>query len=98
MYVERMMKEFLIVRSSNNFDDILKDPNLKKKFSAIMQFNNSLIVQLDEDDSIVSYMVLKYGEDIVDLTSVIPDRTPVPGKDYTIIKKEVQVRFTMQVN
>ena len=92
------MKEFLIVRASNNFDDILKDPNLKKKFSAIMQYNNSLLVQLDEDDSIISYMLLKYGEDIVDLTGVIPDRTPVAGKDYTIQRKDVKVRVTKTVD
>lgn len=92
------MKEFLIVRSSNNFDDILKDPNLKKKFSAIMQYNNSLLIQLSEDDSAVSYMLLKYGDDIVDLTSVIPDRTPVPGKDYTVQRKDVKVRFSAQIN
>jgi len=92
------MKEFLIVRASNNFDDILKDPNLKKKFSAIMQYNNSLLVQLDEDDSIISYMLLKYGEDIVDLTGVIPDRTPVAGKDYTVQRRDVKVRVTKTVN
>lgn len=92
------MKEFLIVRSSNNFDDILKDPNLKKKFSAIMQYDNSLLIQLSEDDSAVSYMLLKYGDDIVDLTSVIPDRTPVPGKDYTVQRRDVKVRATVRVN
>ena len=92
------MKEFLIVRSSNNFDDILKDPNLKKKFSAIMQYDNSLLIQLSEDDSAVSYMLLKYGDDIVDLTSVIPDRTPVPGKDYTVQRRDVKVRATLRVN
>lgn len=92
------MKEFLIVRASNNFDDVLKDPNLKKKFSAIMQYNNSLLVQLDEDDSIISYMLLKYGEDIVDLTGVIPDRTPIAGKDYTIQRKDVKVRVTKTVD
>jgi hypothetical protein len=92
------MKEFLIVRASNNFDDILKDPNLKKKFSAIMQYNNSLLVQLDEDDSAVSYMMLKYGEDIIDLNSAIPDRTPIAGKDYTVQRKDVKVRFSAQIN
>ena len=92
------MKEFLIVRSSNNFDDILKDPNLKKKFSAIMQYDNSLLIQLSEDDSAVSYMLLKYGDDMVDLTSVIPDRTPVSGKDYTVQRRDVKVRATLRVN
>ena len=92
------MKEFLIVRSSNNFDDILKDPNLKKKFSAIMQYDNSLLIQLSEDDSAVSYMLLKYGDDMVDLTSVFPDRTPVPGKDYTVQRRDVKVRATLRVN
>ena len=92
------MKEFLIVRSSNNFDDILKDPNLKKKFSAIMQYNNALLIQLNDEDSVVSYMLLKYGDDIVDLNGVIPDRTPVPGKDYTVQRKDVKVRATVRVN
>jgi len=92
------MKEFLIVRASNNFDDILKDPNLKKKFSAIMQYNNSLLVQMDEDDSIISYVLLKYGEDIVDLNSAIPDRTPVAGKDYAIQRRDVKVRFSARIN
>lgn len=92
------MKEFVVVRTSNNFDDILKDPNLKKKITAIMQFTNTLIIQLNDDDSVVSYMLLKYGDDMIDMESLVPSRTPVPGKDYTVQRKDVKVRATVKVN
>ena len=77
------MKNIFIYRESNEFDDILKDANLKRKISTTMKFANHLILGFKEDEGVISYFLLKYGDDVVDAADLIADRTPVMYKDYT---------------
>jgi hypothetical protein len=81
------MIHIFIHRESNNFDDILKDVNLKRKILAVIKFTNHLILDFKEDEGVISYLLLKYGDDIRSTSQIIPDRTPVMYRDYTPIKK-----------
>lgn len=78
-------------RESNKFDDILKDPGVKKVYKTKMQFRSHLILGLVEEpgdsSKILSYILLKYGDDIVSMDSIIPDRSPIPYKDYNPERK-----------
>ncbi len=80
------MKNFIFHRELNNFTDILSDSNIKKYIKTKINFDQYLILGFNNYDKevnkITSYIMLKYGEDIVDFTHVIPDRTPIPHKDY----------------
>jgi hypothetical protein len=42
---------------------------------------------LDSDEKIMSYMTIKFGDDMINSSHIIPDRTPIPGKDYIPTKK-----------
>lgn len=77
-------------RESNKFDDVLNDPTLKKQYKTKIQYSENLILGIpDEEDTakLLSYTLLKYGEDMIDFSSIVPDRTPIPNKDYTPIRK-----------
>lgn len=80
------MSYILFHRVSDNFNDILSDKVIKKKIRLKMSFKNYLILGL-EDETSVSYMILKYGDDIVNMSDVLPDRSPKPNIDYTPKKK-----------
>lgn len=75
-------------RESNNFNDILSDPIIKKALRMRITCTNFLIVELDNDKNL-AYMMLKYGDDVVDLAHFIPDRSPIPDKDYTPKRKQL---------
>jgi hypothetical protein len=82
------MKYYWFHRDSTNFKDILSDvaikPIIKHKFS----FDKHLILGfLDIDEKIMSYMTIKYGEDIIEPSHIVPDRTPIPDHDYIPTKK-----------
>lgn len=76
------MKYFTFYRENNKFDDILKDPNIKKIISFKLIWQNHLMIGIKEEDNghNFSYITLKYGDDIK--PSNVTDRTPVPGVDY----------------
>lgn len=83
------MKNLLFYRESNNFEDILSDTNIKKLVKTKITFFQHLILGFDNYnkkdkvfDKTLSYIMLKYGEDLREFTDVIPDRTPIPNKDY----------------
>ena len=82
------MKYYNFYRESNNFDDILNDTNLKIKFK--IQYLQNLILGFgyNPDEKLMAYIVLKYGDDIKNLTDF--DYTPIPYKDYTPIRKSRQ--------
>ena len=85
------MKNFLFYRESNDFTDILTDANIKKQIKCEMTFTNHLILgiaQNKETDKVTSYLMLKYGEDMIDFKHLIPDRTPIPLDDYVPEKKK----------
>lgn len=78
------MKYFIFYRESNNFKDIESDKNFPKKIPVKIQWKNHLMLGFsnykDENDSVFSYITIKYGEDILD--KVCKDYTPIPYVDY----------------
>jgi hypothetical protein len=87
--LEEIMHYLVFRRENNKFDDILKDKNIKPIYKTKIQYYGNLILGFTEDhddtSKILSYIILKYGDDIVTLD--IPDRTPIPHKDYIPKKK-----------
>jgi hypothetical protein len=84
------MKYYTFKRKTNNFSDILKDPGVKKYISTRISWPENLMIGLkyDTPDSVLAYIVLKYGDDIHD--PIHKDFSPIPGKDY-MPKKEPKV-------
>ena len=81
------MKYYNFYRESDNFDDILTDPNLKNKLKFKIRYLQNLIIGFGykPDEKIIAYIMLKYGEDIKSFTDF--DYSPVPYKDYIPIRK-----------
>ena len=82
------MKFITFYRESNNFDDILNDIVIKKKLSIKISWKQHLCVGIvnfdNSNDKILSYITLKFGDEIVD--RVCKDRTPIPNIDYIPIR------------
>ena len=80
------MKYFQFYRESNEFQDILEDPSLKKKIYTKIQWRNYLLIGLANiDDNILSYIEIKYGDSI--RNSLSKDYSPIPYVDYVPIKR-----------
>ena len=83
------MKYYTFYRESNNFDDILKDINLKKVVKHKIRWENYLQIGIDnfqsDIDKIFSYISLKYGDEI--RNSLTKDYSPQPNVDYIPIRK-----------
>lgn len=73
-------------RENNNFNDILSDPVIKKAIRLKIKLYQYLILDL-ADDKNKSYMMIKYGDDVTTMAHIIPDRTPIPNKDYVPKRK-----------
>lgn len=71
-------------RSNNNFDDILNDSSLKKFIDYKITWSNHLLIKFTYvmPNEIKTYINIKYGDDIVDRTQIVPDRTPKMYVDY----------------
>ncbi len=71
-------------RSSNNFDDILTDPLLKRSIRMKLLCANYLFIKIDYKDreKMMSYITIKYGESMINFNHIAKDRTPVINKDY----------------
>jgi hypothetical protein len=83
--VEEMMKFLIFTRENSNFDDILKDLVLKKQYKTKIEYAGNLILGFPEGDKFsktLPYIILKYGDDMKDFHSIVPDRTPIPNIDY----------------
>lgn len=82
------MKYITFYRESNKFADILTDPVIKKLIRYKTTWTRFLIIGLenydDKNDQILSYITLKYGDDMKSET--VPDRSPVPNVDYTPVR------------
>jgi hypothetical protein len=75
------MTTYQFQRESNDFKDILEDPVIKKKIVTNISWKGHLLIKLDDyEKTLDSYIILKYGDDI--RNHLVPDRTPVPFKDY----------------
>jgi len=75
----------IFYRESNNFDDILKDKNIKGYLRTKLKFNEHLIIELDENkkdhNKILSYIGIKYG-DSIKTKPITSDYIPKIGIDY----------------
>ena len=82
------MKYYTFKRESDNFDDILTDINIKSAIKTRMRWKYYLLIGLTENDdkhkNIFGYIVLKYGENIVN--PIERDFTPIPNVDYVPIR------------
>jgi hypothetical protein len=76
------MTYYTFERESNDFKDILSDPTLKKKIVTKITWKGFMMIQLEDyEKKLESYIVLKYGDELR-TGGLVPDRTPVPFKDY----------------
>ena len=74
------MKYITFYRESSDFEDILKDPNLKKIIYEKTKWFQHLTLGIKDDEKIFSYITLKYGDDI--RTNLVKDYSPIPTIDY----------------
>ena len=81
------MKTFIFKRENNNFDDILKDKNIKSAIKETYTFDEHLIVRLEEKPEVLAYITLMFSEEFISIKDLVPDRTPKPYVDYTPRKK-----------
>lgn len=87
------MKYYTFYRESNVFDDIVKDSILKPIIDTKTRWTNHLMLGInDKSEGTLSYMTLKYGDDIVQ--NAHKDFTPVVGVDY--VPKNVKAKFEKQ--
>jgi len=82
------MNEFIFTfkRESGKFDDILKDINIRKHIATKILWKDHLMIGLSSkaDDSTCGYIILKYGEDIVN--PIEKDYSPIPNVDYIQVR------------
>lgn len=81
-----MMKKIMFRRESDNFSDILSDTVVKKYLKYKIKFRCGLIVEVPKDSEVLSYIELKYGDDIVN--NIVPDRSPIINVDYLPKRKK----------
>ena len=79
------MKYITFYRETNDFTDILADTNIKKLIDEKVQWNNHLMLGMQTDDKVFSYITLKYGDSI--RTNIVKDYRPIPNVDYTPIRR-----------
>ena len=80
------MKQIAFHRESDFFEDILEDPTLKGHITLKITWQHGLLIQIaDSDEQLLSYIELKYGENIVKLCK---DRSPISYVDYFPQKPE----------
>jgi hypothetical protein len=78
------MKHYYIYKEDNQFDEILKDPIMKKVIYTKIIWDQHMIIGVpdDIDEGTISYFVLKYGDDIKQPSSLIKSRKPIMNVDY----------------
>ena len=81
------MKTFIFKRENNNFDDILKDKNIKSAIKETYTFDEHLIIRLEEKPEVLAYITLMFSEEFISMKDLVPDRTPKPHIDYVPKKK-----------
>lgn len=83
------MKYFTFYRESNNFDDILKDINLKKLITTKLRWDNYLMIGINKHkkdaEKTFSYITLKYGDEM--RTQLTKDYSPRPHEDYIPVRR-----------
>lgn len=81
------MKTFIFKRENNNFDDVLKDKNIKKYIVENYKFAEHLIIRVEDTPEALTYITLMFSEELVSMQDLIPDRTPKPNIDYVPKRK-----------
>lgn len=76
------MRTYVFQRESNNFDDILKDKNIKKYIVEQYHFTNHLILRVQDTPEVLAYLLLVFGEELITMKSIVPDRSPIMDVDY----------------
>lgn len=74
---------YIFYRENNNFEDILHDSNMIKFFRTKIQWSNHLLISsTNMPDDIPTYIMLKYGDNMIDANKIYLDRKPKPYIDY----------------
>lgn len=86
------MKYYTFYRENNKFEDILKDPIVKKLARTKVTWYQFLMIGIpsENNEQNFSYITLKFGDDIQ--KPEYKDFTPVAGVDY--IPKKDKTKFT----
>lgn len=77
------MKTYYFKRENNDFSDLLAEKFLQKKDIETMFYYQHLIVVADFSDQELSYLTLKYGDEMI---NPIIDYKPIPNVDYKVVK------------
>jgi hypothetical protein len=85
--VEEIMKTFVFQRENNNFDDVLKDKNIKKYIVEKYKFAEHLIIRVEDTPEALAYITLMFSEELVNMKDLVPDRTPKSNIDYVPKRK-----------
>lgn len=90
------MKHFVIIDENNNFDNFLQDKNVKKYISAKISWSSHLFVILKEKtpEDTISYILLKYGDNLKNTDTLVTDRKPIMYVDYL---PEEENKFTKYI-
>lgn len=75
------MKNLIFHRENNDFKDILTDVEIKPLIKTQIYWNQYLILGLS-NEAIMSYVMLKYSDSVINFNDICPDRTPMPNLDY----------------
>lgn len=90
------MKFLMFTRENSKFDDILKDPSIKNSYKTKIEYSKNLILGFPEDkdfDKVLSYIMLKYGDDMQDFHNIVTDRTPIPNIDYVPVRRDRKTKI-----
>lgn len=89
------MKYYTFFREDNIFEDILKDAILKKLIHEKIKWYQHLMIGIaDKDEGTLSYLTLKYGDDII--TGFYKDFSPIAGVDY--VPKKDKNKFKKSIS
>jgi hypothetical protein len=87
------MKYFTFFRESNNFDDILTDPIIKKLIDEKIKWMQHLMIGMqDSEEKAFSYITLKYGDE---MKNPVRDFSPIAGVDY--VQKKDPSKFSKKI-
>jgi hypothetical protein len=79
-----MANTYILKDEQNNFDEFLQDKIIKKYIESKISYTGHMIIFMVDNmpSDTQSYMMLKYGDMIKDLSYIVPDRSPVMFEDY----------------
>lgn len=78
------MKYLVFYRESNNFTDILSEPQVKKYCKRKIKWLHHLLLAFNEgqknSEQTLAYLTIKFGDEIVNLVET--DYSPITNVDY----------------